>query len=164
MNIATSPDTQYKSAGSIPLTGRTLRRRPVAASSSNGGPSAPPGLGAASIGARSGPTKAFSEFLTKQLGGSARFADIGPNALQQFAGAAWALGPLHMFQEKSRRWVARWAALLAVAAQRAFASSLLELPLAGESNGDDAAPELHEVLADGRWDRPPPASRVPPRR
>ena len=61
-------------------------------------------------------------------------------------------------------WVARWAALLAVAAQRAFASSLRELPLAGESNGDDAVPELHEVLADGRWDRPPPASRVPPRR
>ena len=68
------------------------------ASSSNGGPSAPPGLGAASIGARTGPavptdvlTKAFSEFLTKRFGGSAWFADIGPNALQQFAGAAWAL-------------------------------------------------------------------------
>ena len=68
------------------------------ASSSNGGRSAPPGLGAASIGARTGPavptdvlTKAFSEFLTKRFGGSAWLADIGPNALQQFAGAAWAL-------------------------------------------------------------------------
>ena len=40
----------------------------------------------------------------------------------------------------ARHRVARWAALLAFAAQRTFASSLLELTLAGESNGDDAVP------------------------
>ena len=68
------------------------------ASSSSGVPSAPPGLGAASIGPRPGPavpaevlTKAFSEFLTKRFGGSAWLADIGPDALQQFAASAWAL-------------------------------------------------------------------------
>ena len=57
----------------------------------------------------------------------------------------------------------RGAALLAVAAQRSFASSLLELPLAGEANGDDSEPELHEQLADGRWERPVAASRLPAR-
>ena len=40
-------------------------------------------------------------------------------------------------------WVARWSGLLAVAAQRAFATTLLELPLAGERNVAGDAPELH---------------------
>ncbi|CAE7036581.1 RE1 [Symbiodinium sp. CCMP2592] len=50
------------------------------------------------MGARPGPavpadvlTKAFSEFLTKPFGGSAWLADVKPDDLQQFAGAAWAL-------------------------------------------------------------------------
>ncbi|CAE7493174.1 GIP [Symbiodinium sp. CCMP2592] len=50
------------------------------------------------MGARPGPavpanvlTKAFSEFLTKCFGGSAWLADVKPDDLQQFAGAAWAL-------------------------------------------------------------------------
>ncbi|CAE7450270.1 unnamed protein product [Symbiodinium sp. CCMP2592] len=70
----------------------------INASSSSGGASAPPGLGAASMGARPGPavpadvlTKAFSEFLTKRFGGSAWLADVKLDDLQQFAGAAWAL-------------------------------------------------------------------------
>ena len=45
---------------------------------------------------------------------------------------------------------ARWAALLAVASRRAYASSLLELPPAAELHGEQAAPSLHELLADGR--------------
>eukprot|EP00439_Symbiodinium_sp_Y106_P002827 s8056_g1.t1 len=36
-------------------------------------------------------TEAFSEFLTKRFGGSAWHADMVPDALQQFAGASWAL-------------------------------------------------------------------------
>ena len=39
-------------------------------------------------------------------------------------------------------WVARWSGLLAVAAQRAYAATLLELPPAAE----------REVLAGARWD------------
>ena len=42
-------------------------------------------------------------------------------------------------------WVARWSGLLAVAAQRAIAASLLELPLTGECNLAGGAPELHEA-------------------
>ena len=41
--------------------------------------------------------------------------------------------------------------LLAVAAQRA---SLLQLPLAGECHIAGEAPDLHEVLADVRWQLP----------
>ena len=48
-------------------------------------------------------------------------------------------------------WIARWSGLLAVASQRAFAASLLELPPAAEL-GEGPLPELHEVLADSRGD------------
>ena len=48
-------------------------------------------------------------------------------------------------------WVTRWSGLLAVAAQRAFAASLLELPPAAEL-GEGTEPDLHELLADARWD------------
>ena len=48
-------------------------------------------------------------------------------------------------------WVTRWSGLLAVAAQRAFAASLLELPTAAEL-GDGPEPDLPELLADARWD------------
>jgi len=44
-------------------------------------------------------------------------------------------------------WVARWS----VAARRACAASLLELPPA-EAISDGPVPEPHEVLADARWD------------
>ena len=59
-------------------------------------------------------------------------------------------------------WVARWSGLLAVTAHSAFAASLLELPLAGECNVGGEVPELHEVLADVRWQLPGPASRFGP--
>ena len=49
---------------------------------------------------------------------------------------------------RSRLGVARWSGLLAVAAQRAFAASLLELPPAADLS-DGPGPELHE-LAEAR--------------
>ena len=58
-------------------------------------------------------------------------------------------------------WAVRWSALLAVASQRAFAASLLELPLAGECNAAGAPPAKYELLADSRWDGPMPVSRLP---
>ena len=48
-------------------------------------------------------------------------------------------------------WIARWSGLLAVASQRAYAASLLELPPAAEL-GEGPLPGLHEVLADSRGD------------
>ena len=52
-------------------------------------------------------------------------------------------------------WVQRWSGILSVAAQRAFATSLLELPLHGECQSGSLEPELHEVLADSRWTAAP---------
>ena len=52
-------------------------------------------------------------------------------------------------------WVAQWSGLVAVAAHSAFATSLLELRLAGGCNVGGEAPELREVLFDVRWQRPP---------
>ena len=50
---------------------------------------------------------------------------------------------------------------LAVAAQRAYAASLLKLPPAAELS-EGTEPDLHEVLADARWLEEVPASRLPP--
>ena len=51
--------------------------------------------------------------------------------------------------------VHRWTGLLAVAAQRAYASSLLELPLLSGEQGEGDAPPLGDLLAQARG-RPPP--------
>ena len=58
-------------------------------------------------------------------------------------------------------WVQRWSGMLAVAAMRAYAASLLELPPAGEACVASEAPELHEILADVRGSLPPTSSRLP---
>ena len=57
----------------------------------------------------------------------------------------------------------RWAGMLAVAAQRALAWSLLELPLVGADECDGTEPPLADVLADARHTFPVPASRLPAR-
>ena len=53
--------------------------------------------------------------------------------------------------------------MLAVAAQRAFASSLLELPPANEDCWDGDEPATHDVIADARWTFPVLDSRLGPR-
>ena len=59
-------------------------------------------------------------------------------------------------------WIARWSALLSFAAARAFAASLLSLPIAGTANVDGLTLDLSEVLADERWEVAPfLASRLP---
>ena len=56
--------------------------------------------------------------------------------------------------------VLRWSALLAFAAARTFAASLLSLPLSGTANVDGDMPLLSDVLADSS-EQPPLASRMP---
>ena len=51
--------------------------------------------------------------------------------------------------------------MLAVAAMRAYTSSLLELPAAGEADVAGEAPELHEVLTDVRGSLPLTCSGLP---
>ena len=53
--------------------------------------------------------------------------------------------------------------ILSVAAQRAFAASLLELPAATELGAAGDPPALHELLADARWLQAPANSRLPAR-
>ena len=54
----------------------------------------------------------------------------------------------------------RWSALLSFAAARAFATSLLSLPLGGTANVDGESPLLSDILADSSLE-PPLASRLP---
>ena len=61
----------------------------------------------------------------------------------------------------SAGWVQRWSGLLAVAAMRAYAASLLELPPGGDICDEGAAPDLHEILAEVRDSSSPSASRLP---
>ena len=54
----------------------------------------------------------------------------------------------------------RWSALISFAAARAFATSLLSLPLGGTANVDGESPLLSDILADSSLE-PPLASRLP---
>ena len=96
-----------------------------------------------------------------EVGG--RLGDEAATFLRLLARQRAAAVPAHLRPAAQAAWVARWAALLAVAAQRAYATSLLELPLAGEVNGDEAVPDLPELLADARGELPVLAGRLPAR-
>ena len=58
-------------------------------------------------------------------------------------------------------WIARWTGIVAVATQRALASSLLELPPHGDTIDGDI-PSLPDLLAGTRFDVPASPSRPPP--
>ena len=92
-----------------------------------------------------------------------RFGAEAATWLRLLAGHRALEVPLPLRAAARAAWVARWSGLLALAAQRAIAASLLELPLAGECNLAGDAPELHEVLADVRWQLPVLGSRQGPR-
>ncbi len=96
-----------------------------------------------------------------EVGG--RFSTEAATWLRLLARHRASAAPAAMQPAARSAWVARWSGLLAVAAQSAFAASLLKLPPAGECNVGGEAPELHEVLADVRWQLPVPASRLGPR-
>ena len=85
-----------------------------------------------------------------QVGGrfGAEAATIFFFVLRLLARQRAAAVPAHLRPAAQAAWVARWAALLAIAAQQAYASSLLELPLAGEVNGVEVVPDLPQLLAD----------------
>ena len=55
----------------------------------------------------------------------------------------------------------RWAATLAFAAQRAYALSLLELPMSAAGCLDGNLPFMADVLADDRWSTAPVPSGMP---
>jgi len=87
----------------------------------------------------------------------------GSEALQvtrALAHARAAEAPPWLRAAAANAWLTRWSATIAVAAQRALATTLLELPAHGASIGGDM-PELPELLADDRWQTPAGPSRMP---
>ena len=96
-----------------------------------------------------------------EVGG--RFGAEAATWLRLLAGQRALEVPVPLRAAARSAWVARWSGLLALAAQRAVAASLLELPLAGGCNLARDAPELREVLADVRWQLPVFGSRQEPR-
>ena len=84
---------------------------------------------------------------------------FGPEAvafLRQLARARARESPARLRPAVQRASLHRWTGMLAVAAQRALAYSLLELPLAAADECDDMEPPLGDLLAE-----PVPASRLP---
>ena len=83
--------------------------------------------------------------------------------LRLLAQARAASAPVAVRRAAQAAWVYRWSGILSVAAQRAFAASLLELPAATELGAAGDPPALHELLADARWLQAPANSRLPAR-
>lgn len=71
--------------------------------------------------------------------------------------------PAYLRAATTQAFACRWSGLLAVAAHKAFAASLLALPLQGEVCIDGDAPAMSDLLTDARWAESPAPSRLPPR-
>ena len=94
-----------------------------------------------------------------EVGG--RWHEESVDFVRRLARARALQAPAYLQRATAQSFAHRWSALLAVAAQRAFASSLLELPLQGEVNLDGEAPAQSDLLADGRWAEEITPSRMP---
>ena len=94
-----------------------------------------------------------------ELGG--RWGDKSLEFVRLLARAKARRQPEWLRASTAQAYAYRWSALLAVAAQKAFAASLLELPLQCEACFDGEPPAAHEVLADARWSFPVSDSSLP---
>ena len=97
--------------------------------------------------------------LGLEVGG--RFSREAAAFLRQLAKARARESPARLRSAVQRAPLHRWTGMLAVAAQRALAHSLLELPLAGGDECDGAEPLLGDLLADARDAEAVPVSRLP---
>lgn len=91
----------------------------------------------------------------------------GHEAIELLRSLAWArarAAPPALRRAAASAYIRRWAALIAFAAQRALAATLLELPDGGGAHLDGLPEPLHAVLADARDADPPSPSRLPPTR
>ncbi len=96
--------------------------------------------------------------LAFEVGG--RWSDDSLDFVRRLARATARSQPDRLRASAAQAYVHRWSGILAVAAQRAFAASLLELPLANEICWDGDAPACHDVVADARWVFPVLDSRL----
>ena len=106
---------------------------------------------------------ALSIAASKLVGAGVRKPRIAATFLRLLTKARAASEPVAVRRAAQAAWVYRWSGILSVAAQRAFAASLLELPAATELGAAGDPPALHELLADARWLQAPANSRLPAR-
>ena len=97
--------------------------------------------------------------LALEVGG--RFGREAVACLRQLARARARESSARLRPAVQRASLHRWTGMVAVAAQRALAYSLLELPLAAADECDGTEPPLGDLLADARDTEPVPASRLP---
>ena len=71
--------------------------------------------------------------------------------------------PAQIRKSAQLAYLARWSGIVSVAASKAFAASLLHLPLETTCNVDGEEPDISAVLDDARYLAPPAVSRLPAR-
>ena len=98
--------------------------------------------------------------LAFEVGG--RWSEDSLDFVRRLARAKARSQPEWLRASAAQAYAHRWSGILAVAAQRAFAASLLELPLANEDCWDGEEPVCHDVVADARWAFPVYDSRLGP--
>ena len=87
--------------------------------------------------------------LALEVGG--RWSQEAKQFVVQLARARARAVPAALRRSSELAFARRWTSILACASQRAFAMSLLELPLTSVSSFDGQAPALSDVLADVRF-------------
>ena len=96
--------------------------------------------------------------LALEVGG--RWSDEATRFVQQLAKAKARTVPAILRPSVRAACFHRWTGMLAVAAQRALAATLMELPVDDAECVDGGAPTLEDVLLDARLVDPPQPSRV----
>ena len=96
--------------------------------------------------------------LALEVGG--RWSDEAIKFVQQLAKAKARTVPAILRPSVRAAYFHRWTGMLAVAAQRALAATLMELPVDDAECVDGGAPTLEDVLLDARLVDPPQPSRV----
>lgn len=107
----------------------------------------------------SGSRRCHLLILGLEVGG--RWGEEAADFLRALAHARARTAPALLRSAAVQAYVHRWAGLLSVAAQRALAETLLELPAAAAPGVDGEPPPFAATLADVRWHERPPDSRLP---
>ena len=96
--------------------------------------------------------------LALEVGG--RWSGEATSFIRRLAKAKARGQPALLRRSAQLAYQSRWTGLLSVAAQKAFARTLLELPV-DEAGADGAAPALSDVLHEARLLEPSAPSRLP---
>ena len=98
--------------------------------------------------------------IALEIGG--RWSEEAADFIRRAASARARGDPVSLRRAAAAAYAHRWVGIGSVAAQRALASSLLELPVS-EDGVDGEEADFPTVLAEASWDEPPGPSRLGPR-